>query len=163
MTEPLRKDDESDDEYATRLGTMSMKTVDGHYTDPDGFAVPGLPEPPEGHYWTVHDVHKMANGRTPNYPDPNSPPIFRNPPHDVDLSQPYSNIDLSGVNHFARTVEGQPRACGGCGQPWPCEQASELANVASKGHASLPQGTQFDAAARLLGLTKEDLLAKLKD
>jgi len=145
-----------------RLATPSMKTPEGHYVDPDGNAVPGLPEPPEGHMWSVLDVQKMAAGQRPNYPGPDAVTVLQNPAHHVDLSKPYSNVDLSGVNHFARTIEGESRACGGCGQPWPCDGHTGLASVAQEQHGSLPQGSQLDAAARLLGISKDDLVAKLK-
>lgn len=147
---------------ANRLDVHSLRSADGHYRDSSGNPVPGLPEPPEGHLWTVGDIDAMASGRAPRYPDPQAPIVLVNPAHDIDLGRKPSNVDPAGINHFARRLPDETRICGGCNQDWPCAGIQGLDQQAAEANASLPQGAALDAAARILGIDKADLVVKLQ-
>lgn len=167
MSMPTRADGETDEDFAerltarqARLAEHSLRSPAGHYTGPDGEEYEGLPEPPEGHLWTRHDVWRMGNGQSPTYPDPATPSVFVNPPHDVDTGRKPSNV-VAGTAHFPIRLDDGARRCGGCTEEWPCAASQQLDWTTGEQVAALPQGGAHEAAARLLGISPDELARKL--
>lgn len=129
-----------------------------------------MPTAPPGHGWTAGDVAAVAMGQPPRWPAAWVPVESVPAVEDVGLDQDHSNVDLSGVNHFARQVDGEDGLfCGGCTAPWPCETFTGLRAAEhdrpreQQGYrdARKAPGDAVAAAAALLGLEPSELARRL--
>lgn len=132
-----------------------------------------FPEPVAGAApWTNDDVVAMSEGRQPTIAQPgtaDADPVADETPsdgvptaHDLDTGLMPSNVTPNGVNHFGVHREGEDTTtCGGCGQEWPCSDATQLAVGHAQQHASGEQADNLVAAAGLLGMAPFELRGKL--
>lgn len=62
----------------------------------------------------------------PGFLVPDAPPLAAEP-DPVDTPEPGpSNVDSMGRAHFAVIYPDQTERCGGCNNPWPCDDATHL-------------------------------------